>query len=591
MTKAKVAAIVQARMGSSRLPEKILMPIAGKPVLWHVIHRLRKCKTLDVIAIATSENETDDPLVGFARKNNVLLIRGSENNVLQRYAKAVEQIDPDVIIRVTGDAPLVDAEIIDKQVQTLLKENADKCGGDPNTPTIHEGFSTISRKAFDRLLLEASDDPVAMEHVTAYIKQHPETFKHARIKIPEAHHFKGARMSVDTPADLQFMNELYKRLGSEPGEANMADVVKILIEQPDLLEINAHIYQKKASDKSFNILFRCDGDNQVGLGHIVRCLALANELREKHGCGVTFALANGIEGRALIEKEGFPVEMKPDKQTEGEWMDRLIGKKQPNALVLDVRTDLPVAFVRKWREAGVLIVSIDDPSDRRLEADLAFYPPVPQVKEMDWTGFTGKLYSGWEWVLLRPQFSNIPKRPQKKPGAKPVILVSMGGSDPAGLTLKTLTALEQTDKPFNAIVVLGPAFKDNEKVSHFLKTTRHTYQIERNVDDMMSLMLKADLAIVSFGVTAYELAACGVPALYICLTEDHARSASVFERSRLGITIGLSDNVSINNITTNIKKYFNKSFILTKGNGQIKYFGSEKVAHKIVLVLRGQGLC
>ena len=103
MAKPRVAAIIQARMGSTRLPGKVLMPLSGKPVLWHIIHRLRKCRMVDVVAIATSDQPCDDPLVEFARNEGVELVRGPEDNVLQRYALAAEKLAPDYIVRVTGE--------------------------------------------------------------------------------------------------------------------------------------------------------------------------------------------------------------------------------------------------------------------------------------------------------------------------------------------------------------------------------------------------------------------------------------------------------------------------------------------------------
>ena len=121
MGKPRVAAIIQARMGSSRLPGKVLMPLVGKPVLWHIIHRLRKSRTVDVIAIATSDRPDDDALVEFANREDIPLIRGPVDNVLLRYAKAAEELDPDVIVRVTGDAPLIDPATVDKLVEKLIR--------------------------------------------------------------------------------------------------------------------------------------------------------------------------------------------------------------------------------------------------------------------------------------------------------------------------------------------------------------------------------------------------------------------------------------------------------------------------------------
>ena len=103
MAELRVAAIIQARMGSSRFPGKVLKPLAGRPVLWHVIHRLKKCVTVTDVAVATSVNSADDPLAEFCAREKVPCIRGSEENVLDRYRQAAQALEADVIVRVTGD--------------------------------------------------------------------------------------------------------------------------------------------------------------------------------------------------------------------------------------------------------------------------------------------------------------------------------------------------------------------------------------------------------------------------------------------------------------------------------------------------------
>jgi len=533
-----VAAIIQARMNSTRLPGKILAPLAGKPVLGHVIERLRRSQTVDLIVIATSDHPCDDALVDFARAQSVELVRGSEQNVLQRFAKAAEQFAPDIIVRVTGDAPMVDPAMLDLMVHKLQQEGAEYCTIAKGVPSIHEGFCLCTRAAFDRLLAEAAEDPIAIEHVTAYFVAHPEKFHIAYAQVPVAQQFEGARMSVDTPRDLLFFEELYRRLGVPAAQADMGAVVRLLKSAPELLEINGHVYQKKATDRTVKALIRCDGDSQVGLGHVVRCLALADELREIHGCGVSFAILSGEAGKHMIKGAGFPLVTGTDVADEASWLDEIIARQQPDILILDMRTALSPEKVMEWRLRGILIATIDDPSPRRNAADLAFYPPVPQVAEWDWTGFTGELYCGWEWVLLRRQFAqnSAPSRTEN-----PCVLVTMGGSDPQNFTLQALRAIDRVDEPFDTVVLLGSGFSHHDQVAVFLEQARKTYRVEKHVQDVAALMRQADLAVASFGVTAYELAAMGVPAIYLCLSEDHARSASRFVEENFAVNLGIPD--------------------------------------------------
>ncbi len=109
----RIVAVIQARMGSTRLPGKVLKPIAGQPLLWHIVHRLRRSQFIEQIAIATSTNPRDDAIVEFGREHGVPVVRGPEDDVLARFARAAELLDADIIVRVSSDAPFVDAGFID----------------------------------------------------------------------------------------------------------------------------------------------------------------------------------------------------------------------------------------------------------------------------------------------------------------------------------------------------------------------------------------------------------------------------------------------------------------------------------------------
>ena len=309
------------------------------------------------------------------------------------------------------------------------------------------------------------------------------------------------------------------------------------------------------------MLIRCDGDTEVGLGHVYRCLALADELRDRHACGITFAMARGEQGFSLVRETGYPIELKAEGESEARWLNGLIARLGPDAMVLDIRTDLSPSDMAPWRDCGVLMTVIDDPGDRRLAADLAFYPPVPQVREMDWNGFTGTLYTGWEYVILRKEFAAAHEKPRNK---TPKVLVTMGGSDPKGLTLKALKALKRVKGPLYIYIVIGSGFQQRKELDTLLEDTNHNFMIHENVQDMAALMAECDIAVASFGVTAYELAAVGVPAVHLALTEDHARSASALEDAGMAISLGCHDTVKISTITINVTTLLGDPALRTK---------------------------
>jgi spore coat polysaccharide biosynthesis protein SpsF len=153
----RVVAIVQARMGSTRLPGKVLRPIAGKPLLWHVTHRLKRCHILHEIVIATSTNPRDDAIESFCREEGIEIVRGPEDDVLARFHLAAKKYNADVIVRVSSDAPFLDPAFIDHMVNTLIAEDGDYVQPDPGTLCAHEGVDPFSRNALEKLVSEAGD--------------------------------------------------------------------------------------------------------------------------------------------------------------------------------------------------------------------------------------------------------------------------------------------------------------------------------------------------------------------------------------------------------------------------------------------------
>ena len=287
---------------------------------------------------------------------------------------------------------------------------------------------------------------------------------------------------------------------------------------------------------------RCDASPAVGFGHVVRSLALARELAGR-GAVISFAMREDRHAEALVRRDGYPMFVaRPNGQRDAEaWLRDAAARAAADALVLDVRDDVPRTTIEALRTEGLLIATIDDPTDRRLAADLAFYPPIPQVDEFDWRGFTGALLVGGEWVVLRRAFAQPPER---TPHSRPSVLVTMGGSDPAGMTLAVVDALalgtpEVMTDAFDLVIVLGPGFLRRAELHERLARTRRGVSVVEQPADIREIMLACDLAVASFGVTAYELAATQTPAVCLCLTEDHARSASVLETQGAATSLGV----------------------------------------------------
>ncbi|HEX7591252.1 MAG TPA: hypothetical protein VF375_04815 [Candidatus Limnocylindrales bacterium] len=258
-------------------------------------------------------------------------------------------------------------------------------------------------------------------------------------------------------------------------------------------------------------------------------------------------------GIGLVREAGFSV-IEPPSDRDFDyvaWLTVAIREAKAETLVVDVRDDLTTSDLRAVQgQTDVRIAAIDDATDRRLATDQAFYPPVPQALALEWAGFNGQVHVGWEWVLLRPDFAADPVRdgrrrgqPGRGPGEPPVVLISMGGSDPAGLTLVALRALALVPRPVQCVVLIGRGFRQDAELAELLNSALHETAVVRN-GDVRAQMLAADMAVLSFGVTAYEAAACALPAVHLCLTPDHAISASAMDQAGIAVSLGLADDVA-----------------------------------------------
>jgi spore coat polysaccharide biosynthesis protein SpsF len=240
MKKKKVVAIIQARMGSTRLPGKVMLPIARKPMLWHVIERVKMCKKVDSIVVATTTNQDDKIIMELVEKCGIETFTGKENDVLDRYYQTAKKFSADIIVRITADCPLINPDTIDKMVTLCLKENADYICGHPNFSSIEQGMEVISFSTLEKLKTLTSKD-YQREHVTIYIKENPELFKIATIIPKKIFQRKDMRLTVDTKDDLQLMREIYNRLYKKNEIIDLEDVVSLLENTPDLKKINMNV--------------------------------------------------------------------------------------------------------------------------------------------------------------------------------------------------------------------------------------------------------------------------------------------------------------------------------------------------------------
>lgn len=233
----RTVAIIQARMSSTRLPGKIVAPIAGKPMLWHVITRAGRARTLNEVVLATSDEAADDAIAHLCAQLGVSFFRGSMDDVLDRYYQAALQFGAEVIVRLTADCPLLDPDVIDRGVEAYRMNEYDYVSNTVER-TYPDGLDAevFSLQALARAWREASWKS-EREHVTPYIWKHPELFRLGAFK--QERDLSWMRWTVDEPRDLEFVREVYKRIGDRT--FGMRQVVELLAAEPELLRLNRGI--------------------------------------------------------------------------------------------------------------------------------------------------------------------------------------------------------------------------------------------------------------------------------------------------------------------------------------------------------------
>lgn len=244
-SKTNTYAVVQARMGSTRLPGKVMKIVAGKPMLELMIERLKRAKELDGIVIATTDKTSEQPIVDLVNSlDGILLFRGSEDNVLARYYGAAVEYGAETIVRVTSDCPLIDPDVIDKVVRVYReKKNRFDYVANIQKRTYPRGLDTevFSFKALEKAYKEAVLKP-DREHVTEYILQRPEMFR--MLEVADTVDNSSFRWTVDTKEDLELITKIYDALYCVNPDFRYTDILKLFEKYPEWKKINAHIEQK-----------------------------------------------------------------------------------------------------------------------------------------------------------------------------------------------------------------------------------------------------------------------------------------------------------------------------------------------------------
>jgi spore coat polysaccharide biosynthesis protein SpsF len=240
----KIVATVEARMTSSRLPGKVLLPALGRPMLAHLTRRLKAVPSIDAIVLATTTNATDDVLAEFAECHGILSFRGSEDDVMGRVLGAAQSADADVVVEITGDCPIIDPDLIEQTIRTFEYNEATFA----SNSSIRSYPDGMDAQVFTLEALRKSaamtDDPLDREHVTRHIINHPDLFRHVYLVAPPSLHWPALGLTLDEPSDYELIRTLIEHFGEERPLFGCGDVIRALREHPEWVDINKNVRRK-----------------------------------------------------------------------------------------------------------------------------------------------------------------------------------------------------------------------------------------------------------------------------------------------------------------------------------------------------------
>lgn len=247
----KVVATIEARMSSTRLPGKVLMPMAGRPVLQHVVERHRKSKLTDEVVVATTTNTTDDVIEALCAEIHCPIFRGSEKDVLGRIVAAGDTHDAEIQVQGMSDDPCTDWRFVDHLIALLLEGGYD-CADSELSESFPVGLGMRVYR-FSALEKAAADDkePALREHAGYSIRSQPEKYKLGSWQAKGNMNWPTLRLTLDTREDYELISKVYDELYPENSDFSADDVVTLLKNRPDLAMINSHVVQRDPSKASY----------------------------------------------------------------------------------------------------------------------------------------------------------------------------------------------------------------------------------------------------------------------------------------------------------------------------------------------------
>lgn len=560
----KVVAVLQARMGSTRLPGKMLLELAGSPLIDYPIGRLVNALSpkgfLDEIVMATSNLSANDVLVKHVNKTwpQVTIIRGEEEDVLSRFVHAISETGASSVVRATGDCPLLNLDAMKKMITALHESAADIVNYKPGYEYVDKGIEVFRA---DSLLSVGNDSRLTeydREHVTSAFYKYSSDYNVRYIDSEDYLKRGDIRLTIDTPEDFEFFQACCNATNFNLHTITLAEIIQTLEKNPHLQSINQFSGRKSTRHDRYRLGFRCDGGLNIGLGHIVGSIRLAKLLAKEKGIGAEFILRNDPASLSLIREAGFAYEIiETDIHPEDDidfLLQKSIASDWSGIVVNFCKDDLDrySSYFHKIKKDNIPLIFMDNPVPSSYHLGDLLLNALPHP---DYEGYQPDkhpaCFDGLDYFISQSEdtvdriISKLPLR----------ILITMGGADPLNTTSTVLKALELVKYQGYVDVILGMACPHESSIRKQLQDSTLKGAVEVNVSDLPERMQKADLGFSALGLTTYEMACSKLPSCIITANELNSIVAEKYAKDYgCADYLGFAPDLTVDQIAKQVAK-------------------------------------
>lgn len=528
-------AIIQARMGSNRLPGKILLKLKGKTIIEHLLTVVQQCKNISTIYLASSLDEKNKPLAEIAARHKINIFFGSEDDVLDRFWQVVEKEKAagknyDHLVRICADSPFLDAEEIDTLITAHDQSKADLSINYNHATGLPCGFGVevISMPAFteSHRLAETAEHH---EHLDEWILQHPERYKILKHSVPQQKQSYRLHFTVDYPEDFTFLEKAIENITPLGSYLDPTTILETVRKNPQLLQ-----------HRRMNLFVRADGNGEIGMGHLMRSMTVCQALKEViPSLQVTFF--TNPESVDFVKKagDGYSAIIYTDQV-----MQKALLDVNPDLVLIDLRKHLDDASSLPLSRA-LRVRFIDSEIPREVRGDLVInsFPLSQFNSQSNQYNAAQSYYAGLNYLPLRKEFSSAP---EKNVSTIPKeVLVMLGGGNLHIEQLKIMTEVAADFPKLHFTLITGAAMDQANQLSLQAEAKKSTnITVLQNVSNIHEYMQKADLGISGGGNTLFEFARCGVPVISISTDYDSTHSShqqhycKAFEKAGTSIYLG-----------------------------------------------------